>query len=163
MDEQQDDRLALTAEERAGCERVAAGEGPHSQRAQAVLALAAGATLAEAAAQAGLTENQVKHWQGRFRNGRLAIFPEELLAAATAVPSATPDLGLVAVELLPQIAPAKQKKEKQAKKGKKKDNDKKNKDKKGKDKKDKKDKKGKKSKDNKDKKGKSKKAKKKKT
>ncbi len=148
MDEQQNEQLVLTAEERAGCTRVAAGEGPHSQRAQAVLALADGATLAEAAAQTGLTENQVKHWQGRFRNGRLAIFPEELLVVETAVTTATLDPGLVAVELLPQIAPAKQKKEKKAKKDKKKDNDKKKKDK------GKKDKKGKK---NKDKKGKSKK------
>lgn len=152
MDEQQNEQLVLTAEERAGCTRVAAGEGPHSQRAQAVLALADGTTLAEAAAQTGLTENQVKHWQGRFRNGRLAIFPEELLVVETAVTTATLDPGLIAVELLPQIAPAKQKKEKKAKKdkkkNKKKDNDKKKKDK---------GKKAKKSKKNKDKKGKSKK------
>ncbi|GIK56525.1 MAG: helix-turn-helix domain-containing protein [Chloroflexi bacterium] len=152
MDEQQNEQLVLTAEERAGCIRVAAGEGPHSQRAQAVLALADGATMTEAAAQTGLTENQVKHWYGRFRHGRLAIFPEELLVVETAVTTATLDPGLIAVELLPQIVPAKQKKEKKAKKdkkkNKKKDNDKKKKDK------GKKDKKGKK---NKDKKGKSKK------
>lgn len=149
MDEQQHEQLVLTAEERAGCARVAAGEGPHSQRAQAVLALADGATLAEAAAQAGLTENQVKHWQGRFRNGRVTIFPEELLAvvAETAVTASTPDPDPVAVELPPEIAPAKEKKEKKAKKGKKKEGDKKKKKDKGKkDKKDK-DKKGKKGKD----------------
>lgn len=145
MDEQQHEQLVLTAEERAGCMRVAAGEGPHSQRAQAVLALADGATLAEAAMQAGLTENQVKHWQGRFRHGRLAIFPEELLAvvADTAVTTPIP----VAIESLPAlaIAPAEKPEKKEKKKGKdggkKKKNKKKDKEKK-KGKKKKKDKKG---------------------
>ncbi|HRQ40244.1 MAG TPA: helix-turn-helix domain-containing protein [Chloroflexota bacterium] len=127
MDEQQNEQLVLAAEERAVCERVTAGKAPHSQRAQAVLALADGATLAEAAAKTGLTENQVKHWQGRFRNGRLTIFPEEALARGdTAVASPPP----IAIESLPPIAPAKEeKKEKKAgKDGGKKKKEKKDKD-----------------------------------
>ena len=148
MDEQQHEQLVLTAEERAGCERVAAGEAPHSQRAQAVLALADGATLAEAAAQTGLTENQVKHWQGRFRHGRLAIFPEELLEVeATAVASPLP----ITIESLPQIAPAKEEKKEKKEKKAGKDGGKKKKDKKGKKDKDKKKKKKKKEKERKEK------------
>jgi hypothetical protein len=144
MDEQQNDELLLSAEERAGCKQVAAGEPPYSQRAQAILALADGASLADAAAQTGLTENQLKLWRGRFRNGRLAIFPEELLIIENDTATMP--------ETAPEATPKKEKKAKKEKK-KKKDGDKKKKDKKGK--------KGKKSKGKKEKKTKSKKAKKK--
>ncbi len=138
MDEQQNEQLILTAVERATCEQVATGEAPHGQRALAILALADGARLAEAAAKSGLTENQVKLWRGRFRNGRLAIFPEELIVTAeTAVPPTIP----VTIETLPAIALAAEKKDKKEKK-KNKDGSKKKKDKKGKKKK--KEKKGKK-------------------
>jgi len=149
MDEQPNDDLLLTAEERAGCKQVAAGEPPYSQRAQAILALADGASLAEAAVAADLTENQVKLWRGRFRNGRLSIFPEALLISEN-------DVGEIA-EPAPEQPPTEPVKEKKAKKDKKK---KKASDKK---KKGKKEKKGKKSKGKKDKKkkGKSKKSKKK--
>ncbi len=146
MDEQQHEQLVLTAEERAGCMRVAAGEGPHSQRAQAVLALADGATLAEAAMQAGLTENQVKHWQGRFRHGRLAIFPEDVLAAeGTPVAAPIPVVieSLPALGVTPTEKPDKKEKKKE-KNGAKKKKGKGKKDKKKKDKKQ--DKKGKKKK-----------------
>jgi transposase-like protein len=144
MDEQQNEQLVLTAVERAACERVARGEAPQAQRAQAILALGDGATLADAAAQSGLTENQVKLWRGRFRNGRLSIFPEESLAVAD-TPVATPIP--VTIESLPALAIAA--KEEPVKKEKKKDGDgrKKKEDKgKKKDKNKKKDKKGKKEK-----------------
>ena len=66
-----------------GLEQVAGGEAPHSQRAQALLALADGADLAGAGITAGLTVNQVRYWLGRFGSRRLSIFPAELLAAQT--------------------------------------------------------------------------------
>lgn len=60
---------------------------PHGQRAQALLSLSQGADLAGAAVQSGLTENQVRHWRGRFRSQGLSIFPDDLLSAHTAVPA----------------------------------------------------------------------------
>jgi hypothetical protein len=69
----------LSPEERAACQRIAAGEAPWSQHAQSLLALDAGATQAAAAEQAGLTAGQVKYWLGRFRSDRLDIFPAALL------------------------------------------------------------------------------------
>ena len=47
--------------ERAICEQIAAGDAPHSLRAQALLALDAGASQEEVAAQSDLTPNQVKY------------------------------------------------------------------------------------------------------
>jgi hypothetical protein len=69
----------LSPEERAACQRIAAGEAPWSQHAQSLLALDTGATQAAAAEQAGLTPGQVKYWLGRFRSDRLDIFPAALL------------------------------------------------------------------------------------
>lgn len=70
----------LTPEERAVCGGLASGETPHSQRAMALLALDEGATQMQAAGQAGLTKGQVRYWLAKFRQERLAIFPEALLA-----------------------------------------------------------------------------------
>lgn len=66
----------LTPDEGAACEALASGEAPHSQRAQALLALDRGATQAEAAQVAGLSLGQLRYWLGKFRESRMAIFPE---------------------------------------------------------------------------------------
>lgn len=146
MDEQQVEPFLLTTAEREACERLGSGEAPHSQRALALLALADGASLAEAAAHADLTENQVKLWRGRFRNSRLAVFPAELLMAET-TPSAGPTASdPTAVETAVTAVPEKKKQAKKEKKEKSKKKDKKGKKEKKdkKRKKEKKDKKGKK-------------------
>jgi hypothetical protein len=146
--EEQNYQLVLTKEEQVTCEYVAAGEKPHSQRARAILSLAAGASLAEVAAQCGLTENQVKLWRGRFRNSRTAIFPKDVL---TAVPPPSPSRPVVEKPAIETAVAVPQKEEKEEKKGKKEKKEKKEK-KKKKSKKDKKEKKNKK-KGKKDKKG----------
>ncbi len=66
----------LSPEARAACQRIAAGEAPWSQRAQALLAVDEGATQAEAGQRAGLTQGQVKYWLGKFRRDQVSIFPE---------------------------------------------------------------------------------------
>lgn len=76
----------LEAEDRQAIQRVAAGQPPHSQRAQALLALDRGVSQATAADQAGLTEGQVKYWLRKFQKGRLSIFPQEALSVAPALP-----------------------------------------------------------------------------
>ena len=73
----------LSPEAQAACERIAAGEAPWSQRAQAFLAMDAGATRAEAGQRAGLTPGQVKYWLGKFRSDQLSIFPETELSVDT--------------------------------------------------------------------------------
>ncbi len=72
--------VELTAEERAGLLRIVSAEPPHSQRAQALLAVSEGEDLEGAGAIAGLSANQVRYWLGRFGTRRLSVFPEELLA-----------------------------------------------------------------------------------
>ncbi|HID51964.1 MAG TPA: helix-turn-helix domain-containing protein [Anaerolineae bacterium] len=78
MENQPKKQLHLTSDERTACQQIATGKAPYSQRAQAILALADGASQAEAAQQSGLTENQVRYWLGRFRSKRLDIFPESV-------------------------------------------------------------------------------------
>ena len=81
MKENQKESL-MTPDERTVCEQIAAAGGSsHSLRAQALLILDAGASQAEAAAQSGLTPNQVRYWLGRFRSRRLTIFPKALVTA----------------------------------------------------------------------------------
>ena len=74
--------------ERAVCERVAAGEAPWGQRAQALLALDEGATQVEAGDRAGLTLGQVRYWLDRFRQDGLSIFPEGEEAETTEIEAA---------------------------------------------------------------------------
>ena len=74
--------LILTEDEKLVCEQLAVGETPFGQRAQALLALDSGATQELTSQHSGLTLNQVKYWQGRFRTRRLDIFPDDLLMAA---------------------------------------------------------------------------------
>ena len=83
----------MSTEEATVCIKIASGEPPYSQRAQALLALNTGASQAEAAAQSSLTENQVRYWLSRFRSRRLAVFPEEMITAVpkTIAPAAKVD------------------------------------------------------------------------
>jgi len=74
--------LILTEDEKLVCEQIAVDGSLFGQRAQALLALDSGATQELASLDSGLTPNQVKYWQGRFRTRRLDIFPDDLLTAA---------------------------------------------------------------------------------
>ena len=100
----------LTPDERKTCEeKTAAGLRPHSQRAMALLMLDTGATAEEAAAQSGLTINQIKFWSGRFRTNRLAIFPS---AAADSSPRSNVATTSVTAKVKPEMESGKKKGEK---------------------------------------------------
>lgn len=66
----------LKLNEREALEQLAKGESPHSQRAQALLALDEGTTQSEAGNRSGLTGGQVKYWLGKYRKEGLGVFPE---------------------------------------------------------------------------------------
>ena len=72
----------LSEQERVAIRMISTGNDLHGQRALALLAIDEGATQAQAAQRAGLTPGQVKYWLGKFREIRLAIFPEQVLEAA---------------------------------------------------------------------------------
>jgi len=72
----------LSAQERVAFRMISTGNDLHGQRALALLAIDEGATQAQAAQQAGLTPGQVKYWLGKFREIRLAIFPDQVLESA---------------------------------------------------------------------------------
>lgn len=70
----------LTPKERRVCEGVAAsGAAPWNQRAQALIAVNQGDSLALAAESTGLRENQVRYWLNALRRKRTDIFPEQVL------------------------------------------------------------------------------------
>ena len=69
----------LEPQERLLCEQIANREPPHSQRAQALLAIDKGETHAEASRLSGLSVGQVNYWLGKFRKDRMDIFPSESL------------------------------------------------------------------------------------
>jgi len=69
----------LEPQERVLCEQIANRQPPHSQRAQALLAIDKGETHAEASRLSGLSAGQVNYWLGRFRTSRMNIFPSESL------------------------------------------------------------------------------------
>lgn len=71
--------LLVNEDESLVLEAMAQSDAPFSQRAQAILAVDAGSTIAQAARVANLKDTQVRYWIGRFRNGRLSVFPEALL------------------------------------------------------------------------------------
>lgn len=121
----QPESIFLSPQERAACQLLSTGKAPHSQRASALLALDQGVTQAQAAENTGLTLGQVRYWLGRFREVRLAIFPEPVMREAVVESPA-------AVEPAPQEAPDRPKKGKKSKKSKK-SKGKKSKSKKGKD------------------------------
>ncbi|MEJ2057216.1 MAG: helix-turn-helix domain-containing protein, partial [Desulfofustis sp.] len=79
MKEQRIIELFVSEEESSMLEKIAEGEAPFSQRAQAILAVDAGSNLEQAAAVAGLRVTQVRYWIGRFNNSRLNIFPETIV------------------------------------------------------------------------------------
>ena len=70
----------LGPQEKLILEQIAAGQPPHSQRAQSLLAIDAGVTQKIAALQSGQTVRQVSYWLSKFRKDRMGIFPEELLS-----------------------------------------------------------------------------------
>lgn len=76
---QQSIEIFITAEESLVLEALAQAEAPYSQRAQALLAVDAGSTMEQAARVANLKVTQVRYWIGRFRNGRLGVFPDWLI------------------------------------------------------------------------------------
>jgi hypothetical protein len=75
----------LTADERVACIHLTAQEGVDGQRARALLAIDDGATQSAAAEQAGLTEGQLRYFLGKFRQERLAAFPDYLIEASPAL------------------------------------------------------------------------------
>lgn len=79
MVEEQSIALFVTEAESLVLEALAQAEAPHSQRAQALLAVDAGSTIEQAAKVANLKVTQVRFWIGRFRNGRLTVFPESVI------------------------------------------------------------------------------------
>lgn len=83
MVEQQAIELFITETESLVLEALAQTDAPHSQRAQALLAVDAGSTIEQAAQVADLKVTQVRYWIGRFRNGRLEVFPESLVDELT--------------------------------------------------------------------------------
>ena len=72
----------LSAQERVAFRMISTGNDLHGQRALALLAIDEGATQVQAAQRAGLTRGQVKYSLGKFREIRLAIFPDQVLEAA---------------------------------------------------------------------------------
>jgi DNA-directed RNA polymerase specialized sigma24 family protein len=109
----------LTVQERQACEQIAAGNAPHSQRAQALLALDEGVTQSEAGSRAALTVGQVRYWLGRFRQRRLEIFPADELELAAAQPVAAPAAAARSAEPLDEADKRSKKKAKKKKKSKK--------------------------------------------
>lgn len=86
----QENRL-LTAAEAAALTRLAEiDEGLNGRRAQALLAIDIGHTQAEAAAGAGLTKGQLGYILRKFREERLAVFPDIAPAAAEPTPEEPP-------------------------------------------------------------------------
>ncbi len=79
MIEEKSIELFITEEESLMLEALAQSDIPHSQRAQAILAVDAGSTIEQAAQVANLKVTQVRFWLGRFRNSRLSVFPESLI------------------------------------------------------------------------------------
>ncbi len=104
----------LSSQEREAFKMISAGDDLHGQRALALLAIDQGTTQEEAALRSGLTRGQVKYWLGKFRQVRMEIFPEQILAAE---PSAL-DQG-EADKDVEKAAQAKKKKKAKQKKGKK--------------------------------------------
>ena len=100
---QQSIEIFVTAEESLVLEALVQAEAPYSQRAQALLAVDAGSTIEQAARVANLKVTQVRYWIGRFRNGRLGVFPDWLIDE---------------VEVSVQVASPKPKKKKKEKKSK---------------------------------------------
>lgn len=74
--------LRLTIAERTQLTHLATQPSMYGRRAQALLLLESGATQIEAAEHAHMSERRVRHWLAEWRQQRMGIFPEKLLAAA---------------------------------------------------------------------------------
>jgi hypothetical protein len=77
----------LKTQEKLIVEQIATGGPPHSQRAQSLLAIDAGATQKIAALQSGQTVGQVSYWLSKFRREGMGIFPDELLRQTESAPT----------------------------------------------------------------------------
>ena len=112
----------LSSEERDAFEKISSGAAPHSQRAQALLAIDEGATQHEAGLKAGLTDGQVKYWLGKFRKEGLDIFPVQEVpdaeAEAATVEVETPVIEQKAVENSKKTKKSQKSKKSKGKKGK---------------------------------------------
>ena len=96
----------LSPQECVICQQIASGDAPHSQRAAALLALDEGVTQAAAAEHAGLSRGQLQYWLRKFRQQRLSIFPDDLLAGiqaalTSALPETTAEPALHASGIVP--------------------------------------------------------------
>jgi CHAD domain-containing protein len=76
----------LTPEERAICQQIAGRDDLYARRALALLSLDEGATQAKAGQRAGLSARRVRYWLAEFRQRRLEVFPDRVLAEAQSVP-----------------------------------------------------------------------------
>lgn len=72
----------LTAGERCACESMLTQRERYRRRAQLLLALDEGADAARAGMRAGLSPRRARYWTRAFRERRLSIFPDRLLAQA---------------------------------------------------------------------------------
>ena len=77
----------LSAEQKAVCEQIAAGDSLDSRRARALLAIDGGATQVEAGRQAGLTRGQMQYCLRKFRQQGLTFFAD---AAPEPIPHPEP-------------------------------------------------------------------------
>jgi len=77
----------LTPQERVVCQQIATRDDLYVRRALALLSLDEGATQAQAGQRAGLTARRVRYWLAEFRQRRLEVFPNHVLAGAQSVPS----------------------------------------------------------------------------
>ncbi len=73
----------LSEKERQLCQAVSQGPSPNRERALAILAVDNGHTQASAAKEAGLSVGQVQYWLRKFRQQRLAIFPDAANSVST--------------------------------------------------------------------------------
>jgi len=71
----------LISDEFEICQRIAARDDLHGQRALALLALDEGVTQPEASQRTGLSVGQIKYGVSRFRRERLRMFPQSALEA----------------------------------------------------------------------------------
>lgn len=102
----------LTPTEHAQLTCLAGHPGMYGRRAQALLLLDQGATQIETAEHTDMSERRVRYWLAEWRQQRLDIFPEKVLAqipptlpAAAASPTPTPSLAVAAEAVAPQVAP----------------------------------------------------------
>ena len=123
----------LTISEKSACRKLAnANSGLESQRAAALLAVAAGKTQAEAAEESGLTHGQVRYLVATFRRKRMTMFGGSTPARQTTTRTRKPTAANAARKTVSAEKSEVEEKTKKEKSGKKKAESKKKKDKKDK-------------------------------